>query len=408
MAFVLLLKDRPFVTTMSVSKNRRLVLTLYRHMVRWCDDVNRQVSLGEYMPASANNVDNSTELHHWLREQFRTNDSDSITEALQGIKKMNEIKPELDSKWKVEEQEEDDHDVAPDESWTVERINQVDWLPSIQELVENPSLMSTEKSDTEGNTFPLFPLTGSFYDPSQPLPLFSNIQDIPAPGREVPLKIFEPRYRKLYQDMLSSNSRQFVVPFSHPTQPGTFASHALLWEVTSIQEIADATNGKIQYVAQHLVSKPVKINKIINPQDWSTRETYLRVEGSILDDALDKPDAKLEDELLAWKDDPLAHRLREALGMDGVWGLVSVWTTHLQQELLQMQLSLAAQLKQTKLDKPTPETIAELQQELQRPVRDKLLRLMIDSALLVPRLLQSDTDETLCQLIHQERNKKTN
>jgi len=44
-------------------------------------------------------------------------------------------------------------------------------------------------------------------------------------------------------------------------------------QVTNLNEIADDTNGKIQYLAQHVVTKPIIMEEILNPQVWATKET---------------------------------------------------------------------------------------------------------------------------------------
>ena len=44
------------------------------------------------------------------------------------------------------------------------------------------------------------------------------------------------------------------------------------------------TADQIKYICNHKVTGRVKLHRILNPSAWSSRETYLRVEGTIFDD----------------------------------------------------------------------------------------------------------------------------
>jgi hypothetical protein len=191
-----------------------------------------------------------------------------------------------------------------------------------------------------------------------------------------------------------------VVPFAHPTIPSKFASMGLLVEIMQVKEVADETNGQIQYLCNHLVTKPVKMKAIINPEAWSTEETYLKIAGEIVEEELmtTKQLEPLVATISRWKsasDLPIGKRLLERVQIDGIWGFVCVWIVYLQKELFQMQIGIAAevQLRSTTLS----DDAALL--EVQAPHRDRLLLLKLDMSLLVPTLLELDNEGKISHLV---------
>lgn len=387
-----------------VNPNKRLILTLYRSMMRWCNGVNPKVPLADFIEYNNRDIVNTGSLKELVKESFRRDQKgdpqERITEALTALRYLNEIKPVLDDWVETNELEEllsilanDAHDDEPlDESWTEQLINAVEFLPTIEQSQPSPS---DEKVAT---SFPLFPLQGPLYSSMGPLPLFTSPQDIPIPGKEITLNIFEPRYRQLYQDILTSGTKKFVVPFCHPTQPAKWATHGLLYEAVHVKEVADETNGVIQYVVNHLVTKPILIKRILNPQVWETQETYLQVEGQVVKDEFVTDLEPLELVLQDWIDTtnhPLAVSAMGGLRAEGVWGFVNVWNNYLQQELLLLQIQIASKAQSEGV---TEELI------FQKPHRPRLLSLHLDIALLVPTLLQLDKKlEYLLDIVDKER-----
>jgi hypothetical protein len=259
---------------------------------------------------------------------------------------------------------------------------------------------------------------------------------VAVPGSHLQLQIFEPRYRQLYSDLLlttttttespasaaSSKQQQqqqprrrllVVVPFAHPYEPATYAKYGLAYEVTDWKEVADETNGVLQYVCDHTITPtPVRIHHVVNPHAWTTKETYVRVEGCLVEEdaAADLP---LDKVVLAQIGEALDKRAsrqagtatatswlakcRLALRTEGIWGFLQSWNSSLQQRLLQIELQLAAQvklvLKAEGDDEPSPERVKALVAQVQNPRRAELLRLKLDLALSIPRLLQSKTAE---------------
>ena len=441
--------------TMDPSK-RRLSIVLYRNLLRCCQEVDPRVVLTPYLDGSdlttndgnLDLVSNSNDLRSLVRNEFRfasadpatqEDVSDRVSKGLRAMKRLNEIIADLKEKERLgvleffnNEQDESEDDCVGDEDTDLvlgDRTNDsstkeqeqatektdlmVEWLPALH------SMSATETmTEEDSKVYPMFPLGGPLYDPMDPLlPLFSAMSDVAVPGNEMPLKIFEPRYRQLYDDLLRKpvGDRHFVVPYCHPTDPRRYARYGALWEVVSVQEVADETNGIYQYVADHVVTKTVRLERIINPLVMVTQETYVEVAGTVLDDedevgAGSYPSDKhnddndvttnrfgaLYEELNQWDDVPsipFETRMISALETKGLWGAVAQWTQYLQQMLLSKQLAVAARIKIHKAE--TTEEII----QIQGPHRGRLISLLTDLSTLMPCLLQAKTETERCSIL---------
>ena len=120
--------------------------------------------------------------------------------------------------------------------------------------------------------YPLFPLGGIVYTPCS-----DHI-----------LNIFEPRYRELYNDILMNGSKRFIVSMSHPTQEGTFAETGVIFQLLDLKEVSGLTGDQIKYICNHRVVGRVQLHRILNPEAWKTRETYLRVEATAIQEPTDR------------------------------------------------------------------------------------------------------------------------
>lgn len=169
-------------------------------------------------------------------------------------------------------------------------IDSVNWLPTV--IGAKASEPSNDNEDT--NVLPLFPLGGIVY----------------TPNSEHTLNIFEPRYRKMYNDILMNGSKRFVVAMSHPSERGRFAEIGVLFELEDLKEVSEQTNDQVKYICSHRVTGRVKLHKILNPSAWESRETYLKVEGTLMDANTAGTDTKKElmDEFV---DDDVYSRLVE-------------------------------------------------------------------------------------------------
>jgi Lon protease-like protein len=184
--------------------------------------------------------------------------------------------------WSKEDDEDDDDDDDEDtddfEQPLSKGIDSVSWLPSLVNAKKGGDTSdSLVRKDSE--ILPLFPLGGIVY----------------TPNSEHILNIFEPRYRQMYNDILMNGTKRFVVSMSHPTEKGRFAKMGVLFELEDLKEVSEQTADQIKYICNHKVTGRVKLHRVLNPEAWELRDTYLRVEGSITDDS-GKDDADDKDE----------------------------------------------------------------------------------------------------------------
>jgi Lon protease-like protein len=221
-----------------------------------------------------------------------------------------------------------------------------------------PISFSSRPKSKGAEILPLFPLGGFVY----------------TPNTEHVLNIFEPRYRQMYTDILMNGSKRFVVTTSHPTQSGRFAQTGVLFELQDLREVSGETQDRVKYICNHKVTGRVTINKILNPEAWTTRETYLKVEGIILDDSGKKSGEEVTDNVYgavvaakAAKEEgelrrsfsalvKLQHELEEDVrftlgavdslavkdgpGTDGLWQTVRLWQSFADQRLMSRQNEL--------------------------------------------------------------------
>jgi len=152
-------------------------------------------------------------------------------------------------------------------------IDSVSWLPSVYDADISRSVFDASANpDIEVNedteTLPLFPLGGIVY----------------TPNSEHILNIFEPRYRQMYNDILMNGSKRFVVSMCHPSEEGRFAQVGVLFSLEELKEVSEMTADRVKYICNHRVTGRVKLHKVLNPEAWENRDTYLKVKGTIIDD----------------------------------------------------------------------------------------------------------------------------
>lgn len=166
-----------------------------------------------------------------------------------------------------DDEDEDDADgYDEDDDPLGDGIDSVSWLPSTLET-KTSDIISSVANGAE--VLPLFPLGGIVY----------------TPNSEHVLNIFEPRYRQMYNDILMNGTKRFVVSMSHPTKEGSFAQTGVLFQLEDLKEVSEQTGDKIKYICNHKVTGRVKLHRILNPDAWKSRDTYLKAEGTIIDDS---------------------------------------------------------------------------------------------------------------------------
>jgi len=187
----------------------------------------------------------------------------------------------------------------------------------------------------------------------QKLPLFPLGSTAYLPHSSHVLNIFEPRYREMYNDILMNGSRRFVVAMVHPAD-GRVAETGAVFYLSDLKEVSEQTGDQIKYVCKHEVVGRVNISRVLNPEAWRDRSTYLRVACEPLEDAdveaetsgleRDVVEAlgavvRLQSELgeaLHFTDEVM-KTASAARGEGGLWGIVALLQEFAQQKLIQSQ-----------------------------------------------------------------------
>ena len=243
-----------------------------------------------------------------------------------------------------EDLDDDDDDDDETDDPLADGIDSVAWLDSLDSMSTPSSSEKTSRSDAE--VIPLFPLGGIVY----------------TPNSEHILNIFEPRYRQMYSDILMNGSKRFAVSMSHPNENGRFAQMGVLFELEDLKEVSEKTGDQIKFICNHKVTGRVQMHRVLNPEVWSTRETYLRVEATILDDSGEgtaEEEAPREQKQLRHSFSEMVdiqHQLSEDVrftresvatmgikpgaGDDGLWQTIKLWQTFVDQRLMARQNEL--------------------------------------------------------------------
>jgi Lon protease-like protein len=398
---------------MPTPNQKLLIRNLYRNLHRWSRVTPQDVSLAHLDHwVGGRLIDNPNTLQQSIRQVFRDDNGDTkqrIQKAMEGIKILNTLRvDDLPTSSTTTTQQ-----ALPTSSTTTTRhtsstqnsLNSVQWLPPMSEMQDSPFLPSY---------IPLFPLSGPLLpqsDNTNILPLFSMLSELPMAGMEIPLNIFEPRYIKMYQDMLKRGSKKFVVPFAHPHQSGQFAKFGWLYEIVQVEDVADQTNGQISLLCNHLVTKPVRIDSVVNPSDWSTQLTYLQVEGEILEEKFVEAEDLKEIEVLLRSLNAAEHRpnlirnLLTSLGEANIWSLVHIWISALQMQVTELQVQIVATIQEQAKSGEVNDIIIQAAQE---PHRQELESLLMEIGTLVPLLLQESPKERCQRMLErfQERLEK--
>lgn len=219
-----------------------------------------------------------------------------------------------------------------------------------------------------------------------------------VPYTEQVLNIFEPRYRKMYDDIIFSGGRRFMV--CDLQQKGTSESIAetgVIFYLDDLKEVSESTGDKVKYIGTHSVTGRVKAKRVLNPKAWRTRETYLKAEVEIIEDtdeAVDTTEAEADVrkrflDLIKGQTDLNEHPRfsnevkdylnfgRQAKKEDtGLWDMVNLWSTFVQQRdqviliPLQREMQAAFQREISKYDLEAPPSgrihISDLPEELQQ------------------------------------------
>jgi len=156
-------------------------------------------------------------------------------------------------------------------------MRSVDWL----EVLDQPSIDATP-----GTTIlPVFPLTA-----------------IEWPGSTAQLNIIDPAYRRMYDDILMSGARRFMVTFTK-SLPGGRVRYAEMPQedrrlhavgsvlyLDDLKEVSERTGGTVKYQAKHTVNGRARLLRLLNPSALFRTDSngnkidYLRAEVEFLND----------------------------------------------------------------------------------------------------------------------------
>ena len=78
------------------------------------------------------------------------------------------------------------------------------------------------------------------------------------PFAETELSIFEPRYRQLYNDILVSGSRRFVVVAPHPRED-RLAEVGVVFYLDDLTDVSEESEDEVKYAAPVLVCQALGI-----------------------------------------------------------------------------------------------------------------------------------------------------
>jgi len=285
--------------------------------------------------------------------------------STQRCRRRKQYPPAFTKALRARDDDDEDEDEDDDEDEPLSKgVNSVSWLPSCVGA-KGPVDAAVEASGGKGaEVLPLFPLGGIVY----------------TPNSEHILNIFEPRYREMYTDILMNGSKKFVVSMSHPTDKGRFAQTGVLFELEDLKEVSEQTGDRIKYICSHKVTGRVKIHRILNPEAWENRDTYLRVEGTITDDSGKNapPENDAYGAVMAAAEEDLAeqkalrdafcdlvdlqHNLEEDVrftrasaaslavkpgsGEDGLWQTIRLWQSFVEQRLMARQNELQREFQE--------------------------------------------------------------
>jgi hypothetical protein len=96
----------------------------------------------------------------------------------------------------------------------------------------------------------------------------------------------------MYNDILMNGSKRFVVTMCHPTERGKFAQIGVIFQLEDLKEVSELTADQVKYICDHRVTDRVKVHRILNPEAWESRETYLQVEATRLKEDDDEGTSK--------------------------------------------------------------------------------------------------------------------
>ena len=117
----------------------------------------------------------------------------------------------------------------------------------------------------------------------------------------------------MYNDILMNGSKRFVVCMCHPSEEGRFAQVGVLFSLEELKEVSEMTADRVKYICNHRVTGRVRLHKVLNPEAWDSRDTYLKVKGTIIDDTGSLAEDKDKDEEGESMDENIPKKIVETM-----------------------------------------------------------------------------------------------
>ena len=135
---------------MITHNKRRLVLTLYRSMMRWCNEIPPNIPLDEFIPPMRDTImDDVSVFKTVLRQEFRDPVPDEtilkerIQTGLEGLRQLNEIHPDVmaySRQWgqrirsnKQQRKSKAISGTVDEREWIQAQMDTIRWLPPVAE-----------------------------------------------------------------------------------------------------------------------------------------------------------------------------------------------------------------------------------------------------------------------------------
>jgi len=240
--------------------------------------------------------------------------------------------------------------------------SEVVWFPPI-----NPS-RSTEEPSEGSTVMPLFPLGATYLPYTTPV-----------------LNIFEPRYRQMYNDILFSGARRFMVT-NVDAETGRMAEVGVVFYLDELKEVSEQTQDRVKYIGQPSVIGRVRLLNVLNPSVAATRDSYLKAEVEYLEDddataeevgaaeaATEKTFLEIVDTQASLGEEPrftqavkngLSFRHGSSKDDKGLWGTIVLW-----QQFLESRTQVMGQKMQREIQKGVVDFLKDnsIQEELVNP-----------------------------------------
>ncbi|GAB5370986.1 hypothetical protein AAMO2058_001540200 [Amorphochlora amoebiformis] len=147
------------------------------------------------------------------------------------------------------------------------------WVPESAMTAPESEMLSDPSTVKEIARMPLLPLP-----------------QVCIPGGEEVLLVTEPKYLKMYNELLHNGSKRFAAVL---TDQGRISEYGAAMDIGQIEDLSTSDEqGDIKYRVTHKVTDRIRVLRIINPKELADQENYIQVEVEILQDSDEKDDIR--------------------------------------------------------------------------------------------------------------------